>query len=253
MAHNSVLERSQRRFAEETRLGRVRRARKIDRMLQKVFPDARAELDFRNAFELLIATVLSAQTTDVRVNQVTPELFAAYPDATALAQAHVEDVEEIIRPTGFFRSKAKNIIALAEQLVEEHAGKVPADQAALVRLPGVGVKTANVVLGNAFSIPGLTIDTHVGRLARRLGFTNEENPDKVEADLLPLYKKSDLTMVSHRLIFLGRRICHSRGPACGVCPIARLCPSYGMGPLDPAEAEAKLAYGLEVPQGGWQL
>lgn len=253
MAQKSMLERSQRRFAEETQLGRVRRARKIDRMLQKVFPDARAELDFRNAFELLIATVLSAQTTDIRVNQVTPELFAAYPDATALAQARLEDVEEIVRPTGFYRSKAKNIIALAQQLVEDHGGEVPADQAALVRLPGVGVKTANVVLGNAFSTPGLTIDTHVGRLARRLGFTTEDNPDKVEADLLPLYKKSDLTMVSHRLIFLGRRICHARGPACGVCPIARLCPSFGTGPLDPAEAEAKLAYGLQVPEGGWQL
>lgn len=253
MTQKSILERSQRRFAKETQLGKVRRARKIDRMLQVVFPDARAELDFRNAYELLIATVLSAQTTDIRVNEVTPALFEAYPNATALAEARIEDVEELIRPTGFFRSKAKNIVALAQQLVEDHDGEVPDDQAALVRLPGVGVKTANVVLGNAFSTPGLTIDTHVGRLARRLGFTEEKNPDKVEADLLPLYKKADLTMVSHRLIFLGRRICHSRGPACGVCPIARLCPSYGTGPVDPKEAEAKLAYGLEVPEGGWQL
>ncbi|MYM19238.1 endonuclease III [Brevibacterium sp. 5221] len=244
----SVAEKSERKFAHETHLGRVRRARRIDRELARIYPDARAELDFSNAFELLIATVLSAQTTDIRVNEVTPELFAAYPDAAALADARLEDVEAIIRPTGFFRAKAKNIVGLSQALVADHGGEVPGEQAALVALPGVGVKTANVVLGNAFGIPGLTIDTHVGRLARRLGYTRQTDPLKVEADLTELFARRDLTMVSHRLIFHGRRICHAKRPACGVCPISALCPSFGIGELDPEAAAGLLGYGMAVPR-----
>ena len=247
------LERSARKFAQETELGKTRRARKIDRILAAVFPDARAELDFTNAFELLIATVLSAQTTDVRVNQVTPALFAAYPDARALAAARLEDVEEYIRPTGFFRSKAKNIVALAAELVDSYDAEVPRTQRELVKLPGVGVKTANVVLGNAFGVPGLTVDTHVGRMARRLGFSTAKDPLAVEEDLKRLYPRKDLTMVSHRLIFLGRRICHARKPACGVCPLAKLCPSYGLGEMDVEKAEKLLSYGLTIPEGGWNV
>ncbi len=245
--------RKRRQFAKETRLAKVRRARKIDRILAQVFPDARAELDFTNPFELLIATVLSAQTTDVRVNQVTPELFARYPSAHTLAAATREDVEAIIRPTGFFRSKAANIIALAIQLVELYDGEVPRTQKELVKLPGVGVKTANVVLGNAFDTPGLTVDTHVGRLARRMGFTTHTDPLKVEADLQDLYDPRDLTLVSHRLIFMGRRICHARRPACGACPIANLCPSYGEGELDEHTAASLFTYGLTYPEGGWDF
>lgn len=234
-------------------MAKVRRARKIDRILARVFPDARAELDFTNPFELLIATVLSAQTTDVRVNQVTPHLFAKYPSAHELAAATREDVEEIIRPTGFFRAKAANIVALAEQLVDLYDGEVPRTQKELVKLPGVGVKTANVVLGNAFDTPGLTVDTHVGRLARRLGLSKNTDPLKVEEDLKGLYDRRDLTMVSHRLIFLGRRICHAKRPACGACPIAQLCPSYGEGELDQQLAASLFAYGLEYPEGGWNF
>lgn len=243
----------QRHYLNETHLAKVRRARKIDRILTQVFPNARAELDFSNPFELLIATVLSAQTTDVRVNQVTPALFATYPTAADLAQATREDVEAIIRPTGFFRAKAANIIELATQLVDRHGGEVPANQAELVKLPGVGVKTANVVLGNAFGIPGLTVDTHVGRMSRRLGLSTQTDPAKVEADLMGLYPRKDLTDVSHRLIFLGRRICHAKKPACGACPLIRLCPSFGIGEVDESAAAALFAYGLTYPAGGWNL
>lgn len=249
----TISARKRRQFATETHVGRVRRARKIDRILAVVFPDARAELDFTNAYELLVATVLSAQTTDVRVNQVTPELFATYPTPAALAQATRSDLEAIIRPTGFFRTKAANLIELAVNLVERYGGEVPGNQKDLVTLPGVGVKTANVVLGNAFGIPGLTVDTHVGRLARRLGLSPHTDPLKVEADLAELYLRRDLTLVSHRLIFLGRRICHAKKPACGACPIARLCPSFGEGEIDEVAAAKLLTYGLVYPEGGWGL
>lgn len=206
----------------------VRRARRTNRLLAEVHPDARCELDFRTPLELLVATVLSAQTTDVRVNQVTPALFARFPDAAAYADADVEEVEAIIRPTGFHRAKAKALVGIGTALCERFGGAVPDRQADLVSLPGVGRKTANVVLGDAFGVPGLTVDTHVGRLSRRLGWTAHEDPVKVEADLAALIERREWTLVSHRLIFHGRRVCHARRPACGDCAIARLCPSAGL-------------------------
>lgn len=238
----TVAEKSARRFAQETPLGRTRRARRINRLLAEVYPDARCELDFRDPFELLIATVLSAQTTDVRVNSITPALFAAYPDPYALAGADVIQVEEIIRPTGFYRAKAANIVRLAQQLLEDFDGRVPDRMEDLITLAGTGRKTAHVVLGNAFDVPGLTVDTHLGRLARRFGFTREEDPLKVEQDVVALFPTKELTILSHRLIFHGRRICHSRRPACGACPLSSLCPSFGVGELDPEAARKLLRY-----------
>ena len=217
----------------------VRRARKIDRVLADTYPDARCELDFDNAFELLVVTVLSAQTTDKRVNGVRPALFAAYPDAQAMAGAERERLEQLIQPTGFFRAKTESLLKLSQALVERHDGEVPARLDDLVKLPGVGRKTANVVLGNAFDIPGITVDTHFGRLARRFGWTEETDPVKVEHEIGALFPKRDWTMLSHHLIWHGRRVCHARNPACGACPVARWCPAYGEGPTDPAKA-AKL-------------
>ena len=217
----------------------VRRARKIDRVLAETYPDARCELDFRTPFELLVVTVLSAQTTDRRVNAVSPELFAAYPDATAMAGAPREDVERIIQPTGFFRAKTDSVLKLSAALVERYDGEVPARLEDLVTLPGVGRKTANVVLGNAFGVPGITVDTHFGRLSRRFGWTEETDPVKVEHEVGALFPRRDWTMLSHHLIWHGRRVCHARNPACGACPVARWCPAYGEGPTDPAAA-AKL-------------
>ena len=217
-------------------LSRTRRARRIDRALSVRHPDARCELDFSTPLELLVATVLSAQTTDVRVNQVTPGLFSRYRDAAAFAGADRAELEEWIRPTGFFRAKAQSLMGLGAALVERYAGEVPTRMADLVTLPGVGRKTANVVLGNAFGVPGLPVDTHVGRVARRLGLTAEEDPVKVEQDLGALVAKRGWTMFSHRMIFHGRRTCHARLPACGACVLAALCPSYGIGETDPAAA-----------------
>ncbi|WP_237204806.1 endonuclease III [Rothia nasimurium] len=226
----------------ESPLALTRRARKINRILGETYPYAVAELDFDNPFELLVATVLSAQTTDVRVNATTPELFARYPDAEALASARIEDVEDIVRPLGFYRSKAKAIVNLAAQLVADHRGQVPATLEDLVKLPGVGRKTAFVVLGNAFDKPGITVDTHFGRLARRFGFTTEEDPVKVERDVAELFEPKDWTQLSHRLVYHGRRICHAQKPACGACPVADLCPAYGAGETDPVAAEKLLKY-----------
>ncbi len=217
----------------------MRRARKIDRALAERYPDAGIELDFRTPFELLVVTVMSAQTTDRRVNAVSPILFAAYPDATAMAGAEREKVEAIIQPTGFFRAKTESILKLSQALVERFDGQVPGKLDDLVTLPGVGRKTANVVLGNGFGKPGITVDTHVGRLSRRFGWTTETDPVKVEHEVGALFPKRDWTMLSHHLIWHGRRICHARNPACGACPVARLCPAYGEGPTDPAKA-AKL-------------
>ena len=217
----------------------VRRARKIDRVLADTYPDARCELDFDNAFELLVVTVLSAQTTDKRVNGVRPALFAAYPDARAMAGAERERLEQIIQPTGFFRAKTESLLKLSQALVERHDGEVPAKLDDLVKLPGVGRKTANVVLGNAFDIPGITVDTHFGRLSRRFGWTEETDPVKVEHEIGALFPKRDWTMLSHHLIWHGRRVCHARNPACGACPVAKWCPAYGEGPTDPVAA-AKL-------------
>ena len=227
------------RWAVETRTGLVRRARKINKELALQYPDAHCELDFTNPLELLVATVLSAQSTDKRVNMVTPTLFAKYPDAAAYANADPEELEEIIRSTGFFRAKTKSIIALGQELVTRFDGEVPGRLKDLVTLPGVGRKTANVVLGDAFGVPGITVDTHFGRLARRFRWTSETDPVKVEAEVGALIPRREWTMLSHRLIWHGRRRCHARKPACGACPIARLCPSYGEGPTDP-DVAAKL-------------
>jgi endonuclease-3 len=217
----------------------VRRARKIDRVLAETYPEAKCELDFDNPFELLVVTVLSAQTTDRRVNAVRPALFAAYPDAVAMAAAEREKLEAIIQPTGFFRAKTESLLKLSQALVERYDGQVPPRLEDLVTLPGVGRKTANVVLGNAFEIPGITVDTHFGRLSRRLGFTEETDPVKAEHAVGALFPKKDWTMLSHHLIWHGRRVCHARNPACGACTVAKWCPSYGEGPTDP-EVAAKL-------------
>lgn len=228
--------------APESHLATVRRARKINRILGETYPYAVAELDFTNAFELLIATVLSAQTTDVRVNQVTPALFARYPDAPALAAATEEEVEPYIQSLGFYRAKAKSIVKLARQLTDDYDGEVPGTLDKLVKLAGVGRKTANVVLGNAFGVPGLTVDTHFGRLARRMGFTTEDDPVKVEHDVAELIEPREWTDFSHRMVYHGRRICHARKPACGVCPIADLCPSWGEGETDETKARKLMKY-----------
>ncbi|WP_131106370.1 endonuclease III [Ornithinimicrobium sufpigmenti] len=208
------------------------------RILAERYPDADCELDFQDAYQLLVATVLSAQTTDVRVNGVTPALFARYPDAAALAAADREELEAIIRPTGFYRAKTTSLLGLGAALVERFDGQVPRRLRDLVTLPGVGRKTANVVLGNAYGVPGITVDTHVGRLARRFGWTAEEDPVKVEHAIGGLLPRKDWTQMSHVLIFHGRRTCHARRPACGACPVARLCPSYGVGETDPEAAAA---------------
>ncbi|MFE7457363.1 endonuclease III [Streptomyces sp. NPDC057554] len=226
----------------ESHLALVRRARRINRELAEVYPYAHPELDFRNPFELLVATVLSAQTTDLRVNQTTPALFAAYPTPEDMAAAVPEEMEELIRPTGFFRAKTKSLLGLSAALRDDFGGEVPGRLEDLVKLPGVGRKTANVVLGNAFGVPGITVDTHFGRLVRRWKWTDEEDPVKVEAVIADIFPKSEWTMLSHRVIFHGRRICHSRKPACGACPIAPLCPSYGEGETDPEKARKLLKY-----------
>lgn len=216
----------------------VRRARKVDRVLGETYPEARCELDFADPFQLLVVTVLSAQTTDRRVNAVSPTLFAAYPDAKAMAAAPREDLERIVAPLGFFRAKTDALLKLSSALVADHDGAVPPRMTDLVALPGVGRKTANVVLGNAFDIPGITVDTHVGRLVRRLGWTEETDPVKVEHAVGALFPRRDWTMLSHHLIWHGRRVCHAKKPACGACPVARWCPSYGTGPTDPSTAAA---------------
>jgi endonuclease-3 len=230
--------------AAESLLALKRRARRINRALAEKYPYAHAELDFRNPFELVVATVLSAQTTDVLVNQVTKILFARYPDARAMSEAEPAELEAILQPTGFFRAKPKNVLALSHRLVDVYNGEVPGRLEDLVTLPGVGRKTANVVLGNAFGVPGITVDTHFGRLARRFGWTQSEDPVQVEFDVAELFEPKDWTMLSHRVVFHGRRVCHSRKPACGACPVANWCPSYGLGETDPLKAAKLLKYEL---------
>jgi endonuclease-3 len=194
--------------------------------LTTAYPEARCALEHHSAFELIVATILSAQCTDVRVNMVTPVLFARYPDARALAEAKQEDVEEIIKSTGFFRNKARSLIGMARALVTEHGGEVPCTMEQLRVLPGVGRKTANVVLGNAFGInEGVTVDTHVARLSGLLGLSRHHDPAKIEQDLMPLFPRNDWALLSHLLIFHGRQICIARRPRCGVCVLADLCPS----------------------------
>lgn len=221
-------------------LALVRRARAVDRILQTVYPDAHCELDFSDPFQLLVATILSAQCTDERVNKVTPGLFATYPDAAAMAAADTDDLESLIRPTGFFRNKSASLQAMSAQLVAKHGGQVPQPMSRLVKLPGVGRKTAHVVRGNAFDQPGFTVDTHVARLSRRLAWTEQTDPVAIERELDALFPRKDRTMVSHRLIFHGRRCCFARKPACAACPVARLCPARGLGEQDPAKAEAMI-------------
>lgn len=203
----------------------TRRARAINRALARVYPDAHCELDYRNPFELLVATVLSAQCTDVRVNQVTPALFARFDGPSALASADRDELEALIRPTGFYRAKAESLLGLSRDIVERYDGEVPGKLHDLTSLRGVGRKTANVVLGNAFGIPGITVDTHMGRLARRLGLTVNEDPVAVEKDLMALIERGEWTLWSHRIIFHGRRRCKARKPECGACEIAALCAS----------------------------
>jgi len=214
------------------------RADKIYKILGKIFPDAKCELDYKNPLELLVATVLSAQCTDKRVNLVTPALFKKYPTTRAFAAADREEIEALIKSTGFYRNKATSILGLASAIEMDFEGVVPGTLDELVNLPGVGRKTANVVLSNAFSVPGITVDTHVGRIARRLGWTKNSDPVKVEFDLMATFPARHWTLLNHRLIFFGRRICHAKKPACGACPLAKICPSFGEGPTDPAVAAA---------------
>ncbi|WP_420812354.1 endonuclease III [Nocardioides gilvus] len=216
----------------------VRRARKVHRVLAETYPEAHCELDFDDPFQLLVVTVLSAQTTDRRVNAVRPRLFGAYPDPAAMAAAAREDLEAIVGPLGFFRQKTTALLNLSAAIVDNFGGQVPGNLDDLVTLPGVGRKTANVVLGNAFDVPGITVDTHFGRLVRRFGWTEETDPVKVEHAVGALFPKSDWTMLSHRIIWHGRRRCHAKKPACGACPVARWCPSFGEGPIDPTAAAA---------------
>jgi endonuclease-3 len=225
--------------AEETPLALKRRARRINRELAALYPTAHCELDFTNPLELSVATILSAQTTDKRVNEVTPALFAKYRTAADYAEADRDDIERLIKSTGFFRNKTTSLIKLGQALVERFDGEVPPRMEDLVTLPGFGRKTANVVLGNAFDIPGLTVDTHFGRLVRRWGWTSLSDPVKVEHAVADLIPKKEWTVFSHRAIWHGRRVCHSRKPACGACAIARWCPSFGEGVTDPVAA-AKL-------------
>ncbi|MDH3270466.1 MAG: endonuclease III [Gemmatimonadota bacterium] len=210
----------------ESKKARRERANEIYDLLLEAYPDAHCELDFVDPFQLAVATILSAQTTDVRVNEVTPALFEAYPDAEALANAAQEDVEKIIHSTGFFRSKAKNIIGFARGLMAEHDGEVPADVRFLTDLPGVGRKTANVILGNAFDInEGVVVDTHIKRLSNRMRFTRHDSPVKVEGDLMELFPNERWTLLAHLLIWHGRRVCDARKPECPACVVSHLCPS----------------------------
>jgi endonuclease-3 len=233
------------KFDDETRLGLVRRARRMNRTLAVAFPHVYCELDFTNPLELAVATILSAQSTDKRINLTTPALFATYRTASDYAGANRAELEELIRPTGFYRNKADSLIRLGGELVERFGGEVPATMAELVTLPGVGRKTANVILGNAFDIPGITVDTHFGRLTRRWRWTSETDPVKVEHAVGELIERSEWTLLSHRVIFHGRRVCHARKPACGVCVLARDCPSSGAGPTEPLIA-APLVKGPET-------
>ncbi len=224
--------------AGEPALGRARRVGRMLRELEHVHPDAHCELDFTTPYELAVATVLSAQSTDKMVNTVTPALFARYPTPLDYAKADRAELEGLIHRTGFFRNKASSLIGLGTAVVDRHDGLLPNTLDELVALPGIGRKTANVILGNAFGVPGITVDTHFGRLVRRWGWTELEDPVKVEHAVGALIPRRDWTMASHRVIFHGRRVCHARKPACGACTLAADCPSFGAGPTDPVQAAA---------------
>jgi endonuclease-3 len=223
-------------------------------ILDDLYPHARAELDFSNPFELLIATVLSAQTRDTRVNHITPDLFREYPTPEKLAQAEQEDIEKIIKSLGYYRAKSERIIALAQQLIENYDGVVPPELDELTTLPGVGRKTAFVVLGSAFDQPGITVDTHFGRLSRRFGWTKATNPDIVEREIAKLFEPQVWTRLSSVIIFHGRRVCHAQKPACGICPLMKICPSAGkVSPgvrpeTNRVKAEKLLAYDYAIGQ-----
>ncbi|HXG12720.1 MAG TPA: endonuclease III [Gemmataceae bacterium] len=220
-----------------------KRARRVVRLLAGLYPDARCALNHTNPLELLIATILSAQCTDTLVNKVTPELFARFPDVSSFAAADPEELEKAIRRVTFFRAKARNIIACCQRLLEHHEGRVPGRMEELVQLPGVGRKTANVILGNVFGVPGIVVDTHVGRLSRRMGLTTETDPVKVERDLMALLPRKEWIMFSHRMIYHGRQVCHARKPRCETCALAKVCPKIGVEtglaahPLSPAAGE----------------
>jgi len=233
------------KFDSETPVGLVRRARRMNRTLAQAFPHVYCELDFTNPLELTVATILSAQSTDKGVNLTTPALFAKYRTAADYAGADREELEAMVRPTGFYRNKANALIRLGQELVARFDGEVPRTLDELVTLPGVGRKTANVILGNAFDIPGITVDTHFGRLVRRWRWTELEDPVKVEFAIGELIPRKEWTLLSHRVIFHGRRVCHAKKPACGVCVLAKDCPSFGLGPTDPLTA-APLVKGPET-------
>jgi endonuclease-3 len=220
----------------------------MNRELAEMYPDAHCELDFRTPLELAVATILSAQSTDKMVNEVTPAVFAKYRTAADYAAADPAELEVLLKSTGFFRNKTKSVIGLGQALVERYGGEVPRRLEDLVTLPGIGRKTANVIIGNAFGGAGITVDTHFGRLARRFGWTRETDPVKVEHEVGEMFPRSEWTILSHRLIWHGRRICHARRPACGACPLARWCPSYGEGPVDPVVAGKLVKSGAEVAE-----
>ncbi len=226
-----------------SRTALVRRARRINRELTVLYPDAHCELDFSSPLELLVATILSAQTTDKRVNMVTPVLFARYRTAADYAAADRGEVEKIIQSTGFFRAKTTSLIGLGQALCDRFGGEVPGLLRDLVTLPGVGRKTANVVLGDAFGVPGITVDTHFARLSRRFGWTAQDDPVKIEQEVGSLFPRKEWTLLSHRLIWHGRRVCHARRPACGACGLAPLCPSFGIGPTDEKTARKLVRIG----------
>ena len=213
------------------------RAKAIYRILTKNYPNVRCELVYKNPYQLLVATVLSAQCTDKRVNQTTPALFKKYNSIKKMAAADIKDLQQLVKSTGFYRAKAKNIKNLSQKILIDFNGKVPSNIEDLVTLPGVGRKTANVVLGHGFNIPGITVDTHFGRLSRRFGWSNQKDPVKVEFEVGKLIPEKEWTNLSQRLIWHGRRVCHSRKPACGACAIAKLCPSYGVGEVDKVKAK----------------
>lgn len=223
---------------QETELARRRRVKRMARLLATTHPDAHCELDFNSPLQLAVATILSAQCTDQTVNKVTPALFARYPTAADYAAADRTELEELIRPTGFFRNKATSLIRLGQALVERYGGELPNTMEDLDGLPGMGRKTANVILGNAFGVPGITVDTHFQRLVGRWRWTSETDPVKIEHAVGALIERREWTMLSHRVIFHGRRVCHARKPACGACTLARDCPSWGLGPTDPEQAAA---------------
>ena len=213
------------------------RARAIYRILSKIYPNVRCELNYKTPFQLLVATVLSAQCTDKRVNQTTPALFKKYPNPEKMAKADVKDIQRLVKSTGIYRAKAKNIKSLSSKIIINFNSKVPNKLESLITLPGVGRKTANVVLGHAFGIPGLTVDTHFGRLSRRFSWSESLDPVKVEFEVANLIPRKEWTNLSQRLIWHGRRVCHSKKPACGACPITKYCPSFGVGEMDPIKAK----------------